>query len=318
MKIIIPDRVAPLIEQRILSLYPDMQIVITDDEGMPQGDASDATIFMRWWTSIEGFRLTLSMAPNLKWVYTPSAGIDHLDLDMMRERGITLTNAAGAHSIPIAEFVMMFVLTHAKRATVLMNYAREDYEATEQTKLEELDGKTMAIIGLGSIGQETAKRAKAFGMRVVGSRRRPQPTKYVDEVVSDDEWQKLLPDADVIVIATPLTDITRGMVDASAFAKMKPTAYIVNVARGQVINTEDLIAALSEGRIAGAGLDVVPEEPLPANHPLWDAPNVWITPHISYSSPRTRGRMMDLFITNLERYMHGQKLHNVVNFDEGY
>ena len=318
MKIIIPDRVAPLIEQRILSLYPDMQIVITDDEGMPQGDASDATIFMRWWTSLEAFQRTLSLAPNLKWVYTPSAGIDHLDLDMMRERGITLTNAAGAHAIPIAEFVMMFVLTHAKRATVLMNYAREDYEAIEQTKLEELDGKTMAIIGLGSIGQETAKRAKAFGMRVVGSRRRPQPTKYVDEVVSDDEWQKLLPDADVIVIAAPLTDITRGMVDASAFAKMKPTAYIVNVARGQVINTEDLIAALSEGRIAGAGLDVVPEEPLPANHPLWDAPNVWITPHISYSSPRTRGRMMDLFITNLERYMHGQKLQNVVNFDEGY
>jgi len=318
MKIIIPNRVAPLIEQRILSLYPDMQIVITDDEGMPQGDASDATIFMRWWTSVEGFRRTLSMAPNVKWVYTPSAGIDHLDLDMMRERGITLTNAAGAHAIPIAEFVMMFVLTHAKRATVLMNYAREDYEATEQTKLDELDGKTMAIIGLGSIGQETAKRAKAFGMRVVGSRRRPQPTKYVDEVVSDDEWQKLLPDADVIVIATPLTDITRGMVDASAFAKMKPTAYIVNVARGQVINTEDLIAALSEGRIAGAGLDVVPEEPLPATHPLWDAPNVWITPHISYSSPKTRGRMMDLFITNLERYMHGQKLLNIVNFDEGY
>jgi phosphoglycerate dehydrogenase-like enzyme len=318
MKIIIPNRVAPLIEQRILSLYPDMQIVITDDEGMPQGDASDATIFMRWWTSVEGFRRTLSMAPNVKWVYTPSAGIDHLDLDMMRERGITLTNAAGAHAIPIAEFVMMFVLTHAKRATVLLNYAREDYEATEQTKLDELDGKTMAIIGLGSIGQETAKRAKAFGMRVVGSRRRPQPTKYVDEVVSDDEWQKLLPDADVIVIATPLTDITRGMVDASAFAKMKPTAYIVNVARGQVINTEDLIAALSEGRIAGAGLDVVPEEPLPPTHPLWDAPNVWITPHISYSSPKTRGRMMDLFITNLERYMHGQKLLNIVNFDEGY
>ena len=317
MKIIIPNRVAPLIEQRILSLYPDMQIVISDDEGMPLGDASDATIFMRWWTSLEGFRLTLSMAPNVKWVYTPSAGIDHLDLEMMRERGITLTNAAGAHAIPIAEFVMMFILTHMKQSRILMNYAREDYEATEQTKLEELDGKTMAIVGLGSIGQETAKRAKAFGMRVIGSRRRPQPTKYVDVVVSDDEWHKLLPDADVIVIATPLTDITRGMVDATAFAKMKPSAYIVNVARGQVINTEDLIVALCENRIAGAGLDVLPEEPLPAEHPLWDAPNVWITPHISYSSPKTRGRMMDLFITNLERYMHGQKLLNIVNFDEG-
>lgn len=318
MKILIPNKVAPLIEQRILSLYPDMQIVITDDDGVPQGDASDATIFMRWWTSVEGFRNTMQQAPNVKWVYTPSAGIDHLDLDLMRERGVILTNAAGAHAIPIAEFVMMFLLTHAKKARMLMNYARADWEEVERTKLDELDGKTMAIIGLGSIGQETAKRAKAFGMRVIGSRRRPQPTKYVDEVVSDDAWMTLLPTADVIVIATPLTTLTQEMVNAEAFSKMQSHAYLINVARGQVINTTDLIEALQSNRIAGAALDVAPEEPLPVDHPLWDAPNVWITPHISYSSPKTRGRMMDMFIHNLERYMHGQKLHNVVNFDEGY
>ena len=318
MKILIPHKVAPLIEQRILSLYPDMQIVVTDEDGVPQGDASDATIFMRWWTSIEGFRNTMTQAPNVKWVYTPSAGIDHLDLDLMRERGVILTNAAGAHAIPIAEFVMMYLLTHAKKARMLMNYARADWEEVERTKLDELDGKTMAIIGLGSIGQETAKRAKAFGMRVIGSRRRPQPTKYVDEVVSDDAWMTLLPTADVIVIATPLTARTQEMVNAEAFSKMQSHAYLINVARGQVINTSDLMAALHANRIAGAALDVAPEEPLPVDHPLWDAPNVWITPHISYSSPKTRGRMMDMFIHNLERYMHGQKLHNIVNFDEGY
>jgi phosphoglycerate dehydrogenase-like enzyme len=304
MKILIPHKVAPLIEQRILSLYPDMHIIITDDDGVPQGDASDATIFMRWWTSIEGFRNTMLQAPNVKWVYTPSAGIDHLDLDLMRERGVILTNAAGAHAIPIAEFVMMFLLSHAKKARMLMNYPRADWEEVERTKLDELDGKTMAIIGLGSIGQETAKRAKAFGMRVIGSRRRPQPTKYVDEVVSDDAWMSLLPTADVIVIATPLTTRTQEMVNAEAFSKMQSHAYLINVARGQVIHTNDLIDAL--------------QEPLPVDHPLWDAPNVWITPHISYSSPKTRGRMMDMFIHNLERYMHGQKLHNIVNFDEGY
>ena len=318
MKILIPHRVAPLIEQRILSLYPEMQIVITDDDGVPQGDASDATIFMRWWTSVEGFRNTMHQAPNVKWVYTPSAGIDHLDLDLMRERGVILTNAAGAHAIPIAEFVMMYLLTHAKKSRMLMNYARADWEEVERTKHDELDGKTMAIIGLGSIGQETAKRAKAFGMRVIGSRRRPQPTKYVDEVVSDDAWMSLLPTADVIVIATPLTTLTQEMVNAEAFSKMQSHAYLINVARGQVINTTDLIEALQANRIAGAALDVAPEEPLPVDHPLWDAPNVWITPHISYSSPKTRGRMMDMFIHNLERYMHGQKLHNIVNFDEGY
>lgn len=318
MKILIPHKVAPLIEQRILSLYPDMHIVITDDDGVPQGDASDATIFMRWWTSIEGFRNTMAQAPNIKWVYTPSAGIDHLDLDLMRERGVILTNAAGAHAIPIAEFVMMYLLTHAKKSRLLMNYARADWEEVERTKLDELDGKTMAIIGLGSIGQETAKRAKSFGMRVIGSRRRPQPTKYVDEVVSDDAWMSLLPTADVIVIATPLTARTHEMVNAEAFSKMQAHAYLINVARGQVIHTNDLLDALHTQRIAGAALDVAPEEPLPVDHPLWDAPNVWITPHISYSSPKTRGRMMDMFIHNLERYMHGQKLHNIVNFDEGY
>lgn len=318
MKIILPAQVVHHAETRIRAKYPDVQIVTTNDEGIPNGDVSDAIILVRWWYTLEDFMRIMHMAPNIKWVYTPSAGIEYMDLAYLQARNIVLTNAAGVHAIPIAEFIMMFILHHAKRGPLLRDFPREQWEEVERTKLDELYGKTMAIIGLGGIGQETAKRAKAFGMRVVGSRRRPQVTSFVDHVVSDDEWRTLLPDADIVVLSTPLTDRTRGMVDASAFALMKPTAYIVNVARGNVINTDDLIDALTHNKIAGAGLDVQPEEPLPVSHPLWDAPNVWITPHISASSPKTRTRMMELFLENLDRFVHNQPLQQVVNYSEGY
>lgn len=318
MKIIIPAQVLHHVESRVRAKYPDVHIVTTDENGVPSADISDAEIFVRWWYTLEDFMRILYQAPQIKWVYTPSAGIEYMDLAYMQAHDIVLTNAGGVHAVPIAEFVMMFVLHHAKRAPLLLNFPRDKWEEVERTKLDELHGKTMAIIGLGGIGQETAKRAKAFGMRVVGSRRRPQITSYVDVVVRDDEWRALLPEADFVVLATPLTDRTRGMLDASAFALMKPTAYIVNVARGNVINTDDLLDALIHKKIAGAGLDVQPEEPLPVTHPLWDAPNVWITPHISASSPKTRTRLMDLFLDNLDRFMQQQPLQQVVNYAEGY
>lgn len=318
MKIIIPAQVLHHVESRVRAKYPDVHIVTTDENGVPSADISDAEIFVRWWYTLEDFMRILYQAPQIKWVYTPSAGIEYMDLAYMQAHDIVLTNAGGVHAVPIAEFVMMFVLHHAKRAPLLLNIPRDKWEEVERTKLDELHGKTMAIIGLGGIGQETAKRAKAFGMRVVGSRRRPQITSYVDVVVRDDEWRALLPEADFVVLATPLTDRTRGMLDASAFALMKPTAYIVNVARGNVINTDDLLDALIHKKIAGAGLDVQPEEPLPVTHPLWDAPNVWITPHISASSPKTRTRLMDLFLDNLDRFMQQQPLQQVVNYAEGY
>lgn len=318
VKIILPNQVAHYVEERIRAKYPQSQIVHTDPDGNPLGDVSDATILVRWWYGQAEFMKLVRAAPQLQWVYTPSAGIEYMDLQYMRDNGIVLTNAAGVHAIPIAEFIMMFVLNHAKRASVLANFARDAWEEVERIKLDELHAKTMAIIGLGGIGQETAKRAKAFGMRVVGSRRRPQVTSFVDEVVADDAWQTLLPDADYVVLSTPLTDRTRGMFDARAFAMMKPTAYLINVARGNVINTDDLITALHTKQIAGAGLDVQPEEPLPVAHPLWDAPNVWITPHVSSSSPKSRARLMELFADNLDRFVHQQPLLSVVNYHEGY
>ncbi|MFM2309198.1 MAG: hypothetical protein RLY87_1319 [Chloroflexota bacterium] len=318
MKIIIPDAVSKYLIPKMKERFPDVVPVTYGDDWVPNGDVSDAVVYLRWWSDSVEDRKTLDIAPAVRWVYTPSAGVEHIDLALMKQRNITLTNAAGVHGIPIAEFVMLYLLAHAKKAWQLHDYPRDQWSAVEQTKLDELDGKTMAILGLGGIGQETAKRAQAFGMRVIGSRRTPQPTPYVDHVVSDDEWQTLLPQADVLVIATPATSRTRGMIDATALALLKPKAYLINVGRGSAVDTPALINALTTGHLAGAGLDVVPEEPLPVDHPLWDAPNVWITPHVTSSSPNGRMRMMGLFLDNLERFRAGQPLHNVVNLDEGY
>lgn len=318
MKVIIPSAVAEYLIPKLQERFPDVVPVTFDDDGVPHGDVRDAVAFVRWWNSAAEFRVTLDAAPQLRWVYTPSAGIEYMDLGVLRERGITLTNAAGVHAVPIAEFVMLYLLSHIKKSSVLRHFPRDQWWETEQTKLDELDGKTMAILGLGGIGQETAKRAKAFGMRVIGSRRTVQPTPFVDHVVGDADWQSLLPDADVLVIATPSTERTRGMVDAAAFALLKPGAFLVNVGRGNVVDTDALIAALNSGHLAGAGIDVAPEEPLPVDHPLWDAANIWITPHVTSSSPKSRIRTMGLFLDNLERFRAGLPLRHVVDFDEGY
>jgi phosphoglycerate dehydrogenase-like enzyme len=153
---------------------------------------------------------------------------------------------------------------------------------------------------------------------VIGSRRRPAPIAGVERVVGEDEWWALLPEADYLVIATPLTSATRGMLDAAALGQLRPGAYLINIARGEIIDTPALIAALEQGRLAGAALDVLPEEPLPADHPLWRAPNVWITPHISFSSPHTSARALAIFLENVRRDITGQPFINLVDQQAGY
>jgi phosphoglycerate dehydrogenase-like enzyme len=318
MKLIIPKVLAGVIEPRLASLAPGIATVCFDDEGRLDGDAADAVGMMRWWNPLPIFRALLAAAPELRWVHTPSAGVDHVLIPEIIESEIVLTNSAGAHAIPIAEFVMMYMLTHAKRVDELRALARDEWSRGDDVRCGELFEHTLLIIGLGGIGEELAVRAKAFGMRVVGSRRRPRPTPHVDVVVGEDGWRELLPEADFVVVAAPLTEQTRGMVDAAAFARMKPSAYFINIARGQIVDGDALLDALQSRRIAGAAIDTPPIEPLPADHPLWDAPNTWITPHISYSSPRTRGRIIDIFIDNVCRFRAGEPLVNVVDKQAGY
>jgi phosphoglycerate dehydrogenase-like enzyme len=318
MKIIIPQSIAPELEPRIPAIVPGAVVIQVHDDGTPLGDVSDAEVFIRWWTGLESFKRVLTAAPRLRWVHSPSAGVDHLLIPQIVESDIVLTNSAGAHAIPIAEFVVMYMLNHVKQAFALRGLPREEWNRGDDIRCGELHDHTLLIVGLGAIGTEIAKRAQAFGMRVLGSRRIARPTPFVDTIVGEDGWRDLLPEADYVVLATPLTEQTRGMFDADAFARMKPTAYLINIARGQIVDTDALLAALHGGAIAGCALDALPVEPLPPDHPLWDAPNTWVTPHISYSSPRTRGRMFEIFFDNLRRFRAGEPLVNVVDKTAGY
>src|SRR5215212_955952 len=319
MKFIIPTSIADKVESQLREIAPQAEVVHVDQEGVGDADLADAQVLLRWWMPQTTLRRILAAAPQLRWLHTPSAGVDGLLIPEVLEREIVLTNSAGAHAIPIAEFVLLCMLGHAKHARDLAALTPEHAWAQGRTlQLGELYEKTLLIVGLGHIGQEIARRAAAFGMRVIGSRRRPAPLTDVERVVGDDAWRALLPEADYRVIATPLTGATRGMLDAAALAQLRPSAYLINIARGEIIDTAALIAALEQGRLAGAALDVLPEEPLPPEHPLWRTPNVWITPHISSSSPRTSDRAIAIFVENVRRDLTGQPLVNLVDQQAGY
>jgi phosphoglycerate dehydrogenase-like enzyme len=314
MKILVPAQ----IRAALAPLLPvDIHAVWVDPTGDFDSDPADAVAYFRWWTRQPYLERVLAATPNLRWMHTPSAGVDHVLTPTVIARDITLTNSAGVHAIPIAEFVLGFMLAHAKQMGVF-GAAQAEARWAEGVQLRELYESTLLIIGIGGIGQAIAERAAAFGMRIYGSRRTPQPMPGVERVVGDAAWRDLLPEADYIVVATPLTPETCGMIDAATFAAMKPTAYLINIARGAVIDEPAMIAALYNSSIGGAALDTFEQEPLPADSPLWGLPGVTITPHATASSPRMRERQIALFIENLARFRTGQTLLNIVDKSAGY
>ncbi|WP_341529267.1 D-2-hydroxyacid dehydrogenase [Nostoc sp. UHCC 0302] len=316
MKIILPINLAPHIEPQLPS---DIEVVRTDNEGNLEGDASDAEVYVNGFYSnnIHIYDKILAQLPAIRWQQTPSAGVNHLLTPAFLKRDIILTNGTGIHAIPISEFVLTFMLYHAKNLRKLQ--ALQDAHTWPRgVFLEELADATLLIIGAGNIGKAIASRAKAFGMRVWGSRRHPEPLPDFDKIVGANEWRSLLPEADYVVIATPLTPETQGLIDEAALRSMRQSAYLINIARGAIVDENALLTALREGWIAGAGLDTVATEPLPPESPFWSLPNVFITPHCSALSPRLRERITELFLDNLRRYQAGQPLRNVVDKQVGY
>ena len=263
-------------------------------------------------------------APNLRWVQLTSAGADRL-LDSPLVRGdVTVTTASGIHAIPIGEYVMAVMLAFAKGLPGAM---RAQAERTWRPYLaEELHGKTVGIIGLGAIGSYVAKLAAADGMRVIAIRRSAAGRKTgretgdpnVDELLPPSDLPYLLSQSDYVVIAVPLTAESRGLIGEPELRSMKPTARIVNIARGSVIDEAALVRALTEGWIGGAALDVFEQEPLPPDSPLWGMENVLLTPHISGGTPVYMERAVALFCDNLRRYLAGEPLHNVIDVHRGY
>ncbi|MEX2246787.1 MAG: D-2-hydroxyacid dehydrogenase [Dehalococcoidia bacterium] len=259
------------------------------------------------------------VAPHLKWVQLTSAGADRLLSSGFIEEGIVVTTVSGLHATPIGEYVLAAMLMFAKGAPKSMRaQLRHEWARFLPT---ELRGKTVGIVGMGHIGAEVARLSKAFGCRVLASRRSvegPSSGGHADELLPPRELPRLLGESDYVVLCVPLTPETRGLIGEAELRAMRPTAVLVNIARGPVAVEADLIRALREGWIAGAALDVFEKEPLAEDSPLWDMENVIVSPHISGGTEIYNQRAVEIFVENLRRYLAGEPQRNVVDPVRGY
>ena len=248
----------------------------------------------------------LEHAPRLRFIQSISAGVDQYDAAALKARGIRLASAQGANERAVAEHAMALILGLNRRlGEARDNQTRRHWRPmmSEFARREdELGGKTLLIIGFGRIGQRLAKLAKAFDMRVIGLRRNTAAAgPGADAVHPIGELRRLLPEADIVALTCPLTPETQGLIGAGALAAMKPGALLINVARGRCVDEAALIAALNKGKLAGAGLDCFAEEPLGPDSPLWNFPNVLITPHSAGETRRYEDNVLDLLLENLDR-----------------
>jgi phosphoglycerate dehydrogenase-like enzyme len=317
MQAIVPEALIETVQARVQGLHQPIEIVAVTKDGEAEADLSQAEALFRTDLSSAGYDRVLEAAPRLRWIHTASAGVEELLTEIIRSRNIVLTNSAGVHAVPIAEWVMHVLLMIVKRARHMLAAQQARRWDTSGT-FDELTDKTLTILGIGGLGRAIAKRASAFDMRIWGVNRSGQPVELVERLVSDEHWRDLLPETDFLVITVPLTKKTYHMIGAHELVLLRPSAWLINVARGAVIDEAALVAALQAGTIAGAALDTFEQEPLPPESPLWELPNVIISPHHSGSSPRTTERVVELFIDNLQRFVRGEELRNVVDLAEGY
>ncbi|HEY7782620.1 MAG TPA: D-2-hydroxyacid dehydrogenase [Ktedonobacterales bacterium] len=267
-----------------------------------------------------------AIAPSVRWIQLPSAGADTAIRGglVSRDSPIVVTTASGIHAVPIAEYALSSMLMFLRGWRDLESLRRDhdwpDHARWQALQSGELYGATLGIVGLGNIGRRVAQLGRAFGMHVLGLRRTALggADPDVDALYPPDALTSLLATSDYVVITVPRTSATHHLIGEAELHGMRQHAYIVNVARGDVIDESALIRALSEGWIAGAGLDVTEHEPLDPASPLWTMPNVYISPHISGNTSRYGERLMDVFLDNLARYRSGQPLRNVVDPVRGY
>lgn len=261
----------------------------------------------------------IAEAHQLRWLHLLGAGADGFDLEPVARRGVMVTNSRGVAAPNIAEHVLSMMLSFARALPVLAQAQRQQVWTKGHTlEVFELDGQTLGIIGLGAIGQALAAKASALGMKVYGVNRRGTPVPGVDRVWRVDELPKLAAEAHHVVACLPGTPETEGLIDARIFAAMKSGSYFYNVGRGKTAVGDDLLQALEQGTLAGAGLDVVDPEPLPSGHPLWTHPRVMITSHTAGNTSRYWERGLALFEHNLKLYCEGKPLVNMVDVERGY
>ncbi len=262
-------------------------------------------------------KIDIENFPNLKWIQLLSAGINQVPLEKVKNQNIILTNNRGGYSIPIAEWTVMKILEMLKNSKEFYDKQREKLWKVN-TSLLELYNKTIGFIGTGDIAQETAKRLKGFGVEIIGFNLSGRDAEYFDKTYKIDEIENFASQLDFLVIAAPYTEGTHHLVNENAFKTMKDGVYLVNIARGSIIDENALISNLQNGKVKKAALDVFEEEPLPEDSPLWNMDNVIISPHNSWASEMNFRRRYEIAYKNMKRYINNEELINVVDIKRGY
>jgi phosphoglycerate dehydrogenase-like enzyme len=298
----------------------DVKIIAGNSTGAFEGTAVDASVLCNWSASIVLLEKVFRMCPNLLWVHSRSVGLERTLFPELKESSVPLTNGAGVFSASLGEFALGAVLYFAKDfRRMIRNQLAGVWEAFD---VSWASGHTVGIIGYGDIGRAIAERVRALGMTVLAVRRHAPPSETADPLVAQtytpERRLEMISRCDYVVVAAPLTSETRGMISEAEFAAMQPTAVVINVGRGPVINEEAMVGALSSGRIRGAALDVFDHEPLPAGHPFYKLENVLLSPHCADHTPDWLDNAMQFFIEQYERFRNGEALLNVVDKKLGY
>lgn len=313
LNILVTNSLADRHIKAIKAVAPDSKIISCDLQQAAEHIAN-TTILLTWGAmDIQPLYLT---APKLKWVHALSAGVENLIFPEIKSTATLLTNSKGIHGIPISEHVLAMMLAFTRGLNMFIR--QQPQKQWKRVPVEEIHDKTIGIVGLGSIGREIAKKAKGMGMHVVASKQTMTTEIFVDKLYTPDQLDELLAISDFVVIALPLVEETKNLFTIKEFAAMKSSAYFINIARGAVVKQDDLVTALEQGLIKGAGLDVFDHEPLSETSPLWDMPNVIITPHLAALSPNYMDRAIKLFADNLSRFIQHKEMLNIIDKNKGY
>ncbi|MET4619203.1 phosphoglycerate dehydrogenase-like enzyme [Arthrobacter sp. 2762] len=292
------------------------EVRLTKAEGLAEA-MDGADVLYQWHSFSPALRENWDAASSLKWVHVTAAGVSQLLFDELIQSDVVYTNSRGVLSRAIAEFALGFVLDIAKDSQGSLRLQQQQRWQHRVTR--KIQGQRALVVGTGSIGREIASLFRAVGLQVSGAGRSSRPgDKLFDHIHSSRDLAGIVGDVDYLVLAAPLTTDTKGLVDADVLSAMKSTAHLINVGRGELVQTDALVEALTSGSIAGAALDVVHPEPLPAGHPLWSMDNVIITPHMSGDTEDYLDDLGQLFVDNLRRFSQGEPLQNIVDKNLGF
>ena len=315
MNLLVTIPMDPQQRQTLSAIAPEAEVVYTAAEAVTPDQVSQAEIILGNLPIPQ-----LQYAKRLKWLQLNYAGSDNYAAPGVLPEGVILTNASGSYGLAISECMLAGILQLIKR---LDQYQRNQAQHIwrNEGEVSSIEGSTTLVVGFGDIGSSFAQRMHALGSTVIGIRRNvTDKPDYVSALYQMDALDRLLPLADFVSLSLPNSPQTQKVMGAKQFAEMKDSAILVNVGRGSAVDTDALVSALNGGQIGGAVIDVVDQEPLPAEHPLWDAPHLVLTPHVTgnYNLPETLRRIVSLSLRNLAAYLNGQPMESVVDFKTGY